>query len=139
MHVSYSELPLPGYTTAEVIADAELTLKKVQEDIAQNTGGKITINFEVKLGTVIAGIEEYCNSVNLSLVIMGAEIGNAFERLIFGGKNLGAISQFPWRTIIVPPQAQFKMNKIGLACDLENVVETIRLSEIKSIVNEFGA
>jgi hypothetical protein len=70
---------------------------------------------------------------------MGAESGNAFERFIFGGKNLGAISQFPWPAIIVPPQAQFKINKISLACDLGNVVETIRLSEIKRIVSEFGA
>jgi hypothetical protein len=50
LQVSYSELPLSGYTTAEVIADAELTLKKGKEDIAQQTGGEIITNFEVKQG-----------------------------------------------------------------------------------------
>jgi hypothetical protein len=40
----------------------------------------------------------------------------------------------------VPPEAKFTtIKKIGLACDLKNVDETVPFSQIKSLVNQFNA
>jgi nucleotide-binding universal stress UspA family protein len=45
-----------------------------------------------------------------------------------------------WPLITVPPGAKFAgINKIGLACDFANVVDTMPAEEIKKLVSDFKA
>jgi nucleotide-binding universal stress UspA family protein len=85
-------------------------------------------------------IAEYCEKAKPYMVIMGAETADVLERILFGGKTLEAIRNLRWPTLTVPPQAAFNnIRTIGVACDFKNVVETVRVKEIKELVNEFGA
>ena len=70
---------------------------------------------------------------------MGAEKTSALERVLFGGRTVEALKQLEWPLIIVPPNAVFRnIRKIGFACDFREVVESVRVKEIKDLVHEFN-
>lgn len=135
-----TEVPVPPYTLAELMADAEEKMMLLKEEIINRTGEKIKINTAVKSGELLSGIIEYCDTLETYAVIMGVEDSGAFDRFLFGSKTISAIKQLAWPVIAVPQDAKFKsLHKIGLACDFRKVVETIPVKEIKSLVNNFNA
>ena len=138
--IAISEVPVPAYTIAELVADAEEQMKLLKEKIMYRTGERIKINTEVKQGDVVSGIDDYCASVNPYAVVMGTESAGVLERFLHGGKTISAMRKLSWPLIVVPPDVKFaSLRKIGLACDLKKVAETIPVKEIKSLVKEFHA
>jgi nucleotide-binding universal stress UspA family protein len=138
--VSFSDVPAPAYSTAELVADAEEQMKLVKEKLLYRTKDRIKVTTEVKQGDVVLGIDELCHAVNPYAVVMATESNGAFERFLFGGKTINAVRELNWPLIIVPPDVQFtSLKKIGLACDLKNVIDTIPVKEIKNLVKEFHA
>ena len=140
MPLSFSEVPVPAYSLEQVMNDAEERLKQLQEKISTRTGGRLKVNTVVRQGTVVREIDDYCADVNVYAVVMGAESAGKFERFLFGGRTIEAVKQLRWPLIVVPPDVKFSsIRQIGLACDFKDVVDTIPVKEIKSMVNEFGA
>ena len=139
--ITLSEVPPPTINMEELVTDAEEKIRELKEKINYRLGEKLTIYTVVKQGDVVSEIDEYCNTVNPYAVVMGAESYGAFERfLIGGGKTISSMRKLSWPLIVVPPEVKFvSMKKIGLACDLRDVVETIPGNEIKSLVTEFHA
>lgn len=138
--MTFGELLTPVESMAEMAAKGEEQLKWLTEKIRNRTQGKLTITSEVRQGNVVSAIDDYCNSVNTYAVVMGVESTGAFERFLFGGKTFSAMEQLSWPLIIVPPGTRFEgIRKIGLACDLHKVKETIPVEELKSLVNKFQA
>jgi nucleotide-binding universal stress UspA family protein len=138
--VSFSDVAAPAYSIAELVADAEGQMKLVKEKLMYRTRDRIKITTEIKQGDVVLGIDEYCHTINPYAVVMAAESNAVFERFLFGGKTINAVRQLAWPLIVVPPDVQFtSIKKIGLACDLKNVIDTIPIKEIKDLVKEFHA
>jgi nucleotide-binding universal stress UspA family protein len=136
--LSFSEVP--PYNITESIKDAEKQMEKVKDDLMHRTGQRIAINTEVRTGDIVSEINEHCTSVNTYAVVMGAESGSGFERFMFGGKTITAIKQLTYPLIVVPPDIEFSdIKKIGLACDLKYVAETIPAVEIKNLLDVFHA
>ena len=51
-----------------------------------------------------------------------------------------AIKRLDFPLIVIPQEAKFsRICKIGLACDMKDVIETVPIHEIRNIVNEFHA
>jgi nucleotide-binding universal stress UspA family protein len=62
------------------------------------------------------------------------------DRVFFGSNTINAMRQLTCPLIVVPPDAKFtNIKKIGLACDLVKVADTLPREEIKLLVNEFNA
>jgi len=138
--MTYSEVPIPPYSLEKMFKDAEAQMTLIKENIILRTREKIKVITEVMQGAVMSEMIEYCSSVNPYAVVMGAESASAFERFIFGGKTISAMNRLSWPLIVVPPEAKFvSLKNIGLACDFRNVVETIPIKEISSLVKEFNA
>jgi nucleotide-binding universal stress UspA family protein len=138
--VAISEVPVPAYSLTELLTEAEEQMKVLKEEIMFRTGGRIKIDTEIREGEVVSELNDYCSSVNPYAIVMGTESAGSFERLLLGGKTVSAIRQFSWPVITVPPDVKFtSLRKIGLACDLKNVEETIPIKEIKNLVKEFNA
>ena len=71
---------------------------------------------------------------------MGSQGTTAAERLLFGSHTVYAMKNLMWPLITVPREAKFSsVNKIGLACDFNKVVDTTPIDEIKMLVNDFNA
>lgn len=138
--IAINEVPVPAYSIAELVTGAEEQMKLLKEDIMHRTRDRIKIITVVKQGDVVLGIDDYCASVDPYAVVMGTESTGAFESFLLGGKTISAMRQLSWPLIVVPPDVKFaSLRKIGLACDLKKVVETVPVKEIKSLVKEFHA
>lgn len=145
MHVfpipmAFSEVPAPANSLMQMEDEAEKDLLQLKEKVAARVGGRIDIDTEVRTGYVISEVEDYCENIHPYAVVVGAETAGAVERFLAGGRTTGAIEQLTCPVIVVPPDAKFtSIRKIGLACDLRKVVETIPFNQVKSLVHEFKA
>ncbi len=137
--VPVSEVPIP-FNVEQAEADASTLLHKLKADLQKRTANRLGIRTVVKGGDTFAEIKEHCETVDPHTVVMGAETANVVERFLFGGKTLGAVRRLKWPLLIVPPEAIFNnIRKVGIACDFREVVETVRVEEIRDLVNEFKA
>ncbi|MES2330689.1 MAG: universal stress protein [Bacteroidota bacterium] len=138
--VTLSDVPVPSYPLEDLISDAEKNIAALKGRLLARTGGRITILTEVGMGFIIPQLNEYCARLDPYAVVMGTERANGFERMIAGATTFSAMSQLSWPVITVPDGAEFRgLRKVGLACDLKNVTETLPVAEIKSLVKEFHA
>ena len=138
--IPINEVPVPAYSTEALVNSAKEKLQLLKEKIIDRTGGRIKITVEVKQGDVVSELVAYCSSMNTYAVIMGTESAGAFERFFLGGTTISALRKLLLPLIVVPPNVKFaSLQKIGLACDLKKVPETIPFTEIKSLVKDFHA
>jgi nucleotide-binding universal stress UspA family protein len=138
--MNFSEVPVPAETLTTLIKDAEKRIEKLRDDIINKTDGKIRIYTEIKTGFVVPQLQEYCTALKPYAVVMSAQGAGAVERFLFGSNTVSAMKHLAWPLIVVPSEAKFSsIKKIGLACDMKNVMETAPVEEIKALAKEFNA
>ncbi len=129
-----------SYPIEDIEAEIQSQLTQLKEKLSTRTAGRIPIKTTIMQGEVINEVNKYCESVQPYAIVVGAESAGPIKRLMFGGRTLTATNTLSWPVIIVPPYTLFRnIRKIGLACDFRDVVETVRVQEIKEIVKEFKA
>ena len=139
--MSYSDVPYPAENITSLMDGAEERMLQLKNDFIKRTAGKIKILTEVRTAaTVVAEIEDYCEAQKPCAVVMGTQGSTAFERVFLGSNTIGAMKHLSWPLIIVPPEAKYiSIKKIGLACDLKKVDDSIPFKEIRSLTKEFNA
>jgi nucleotide-binding universal stress UspA family protein len=126
---------VPAFDPADLLRNADEQLKELTQKLSAYTDRKIKIKAEVMWGDVVASIEEYCLENNPYAVVMGAETSTGLERILFGGKTLGSLKRLSLPLIVVPAKIKFTgIKKIGVACDLRKVKDTIPLKEISRLL-----
>jgi nucleotide-binding universal stress UspA family protein len=137
--VPFSEVSAPPYTLTELIKDAEERIREAKEALLRKSG-EMKIYTEVLEGDIMTEINNCCKLLEPFAIVMGASGSGAMERLMFGSNTLSAARHLSWPLIIVPKDARFStISKIGLACDLLNVTQSLHVAEIKKMVHEFNA
>ncbi|MFN8253111.1 MAG: universal stress protein [Ferruginibacter sp.] len=140
MTMAFSEVPAPGNSMMQMEEEAGEEMQLLKEKIFNRTGGKVAIDTEIRTGYVVTEVENYCEQVQPYAVVVGAESAGSLERFFLGGRTTGTIREISCPVIVVPPDATFhSIEKIGLACDFRNVVETIPAGEIRELVHAFKA
>jgi nucleotide-binding universal stress UspA family protein len=138
--VNISEVPVPGQVYTDIVEDANTRISELQKDLVHKSGDQVKIYTEVKEGNVITQVEELCNTLKPYAVVIGSHGTGSVERFLFGSNTLSAIKHLSWPLIIVPKGAKFtSISRIGLACDLKKVIESVHAEEIKKLVKEFHA
>jgi nucleotide-binding universal stress UspA family protein len=138
--VAVSEVPVPVFNADELDAEARNKLEELRDKLLTRTGGRIAINTEVRAGSVLPEIIAYSAKTKPYAVVMGAETTTPVERIFFGGKTVEALKMLEWPLIVVPPGVVFRnIRKVGFACDFREVLESVRVKEIKDVVEEFKA
>ena len=135
----YSEVPFAiGETEIRNQAQSEINvLKSVIENLTNN---KIVVKTELRMGSFFKELKGVCKEVEPYAVILGSQGKSAVERLFFGSNTIHVMKHLTWPLITVPAGARFSsVKKIGLACDLHEVVDTVPVDEIKMLVNDFKA
>jgi len=136
--VGVSEAPVAAVTIKEILEEAEKTILELREELIRKSGGKLKVYTQIKEGYITTQIESYCKLANPYAVVMGSSGSGAVERILFGSTTLSAIRSLSWPLIIVPRGAKFKnISKVGLACDLKNVIEAVHAEEIKKLLIDF--
>ena len=138
--IPISELPVAPYSVEELEKEAQAEIDQLKEELLNRTRDRIIIHSEVRSGDVISELTEYCARIKPHTVVIGAESAHGLERAMLGGKTLSALKRLQFPLLVVPPFIKFNnIRKIGLACDLREVAESVRVQEIKELVDEFKA
>ena len=141
MPAVYGEIPVAAASFDEQLNSANVELMQLKRQMAARSKYQININTDVSVnGSVISEIESYCASIKPSFVVMGSRSSSGIERLLFGSNTIAAMKTLHWPLIIVPKNATFKkLTKIGFACDIRDVIETVPLKEIMMLIKQFDA
>ena len=139
--IALGDVPVALLSVDELKGPAEENINRLKKDLEHITSGKLKIDTETRLGNVIDELEEVCKKVHPFAVVMGTTGLSAVERTLFGSNTLSAIKRLTFPVICVPKGKEYGngVQKIGLACDFREVVETTPVAEIKDFVKEFHA
>lgn len=136
--VAVSEIPVPEATLEDMVTEAGQELNVLKDKLVLRTTGKVDISTEVLMGGFAEKIDEIADKCNPFAIIMGIAQGKPIERFLMGSNTFYAISKNPYPILIIPEKASFRpINKIGLACDLEAVAETIPFKLVSEWVSVF--
>jgi len=136
----FSEIPVPVEHMDITMAEAETEIRKFKEELENKHGGSLTITTEVRVGIFLAELQQFCEEIQPAAVVMGPNGTGEIERLFFGSNTLKAISGVKWPVLVIPEGAVFtSVRKIGIACDLRAVAESVPVSEIKDLIQHFNA
>jgi nucleotide-binding universal stress UspA family protein len=120
--------------------DAVSDMETLKADLVRNTGTKVNITSDVRLGVFNDELNTLCEKLNPYAVVMGSKGKTAAERILFGTHALYAMKHLPWPLITVPSTASFSAIKnIGLAYDFEKELDSNFTEEIKLLAHDFGA
>jgi nucleotide-binding universal stress UspA family protein len=137
--VAFSEVP-PAISEEEIRLGAEMGITNLKNEMIRRTDNSITVMTEIKYGSFSEQLETICNRIQPYAVILGSQGTTATERFLFGSHAVHAMKYLEWPLITIPPKTTFSsIKKIGLACDFENVLDTVPSEEIKTLVNDFNA
>jgi nucleotide-binding universal stress UspA family protein len=138
--ISVSEIPVSAEEIEAVQKDAEGKMKRLKQKVDKKAGEKIKVYSRLKIGTILNEVESLCESVKPYAVVMGTQGVGAVKRFILGSNTIAAVRHLSYPLIAVPPKAKYTgIKKIGLACDMRKVIDTIPAKEIKLLVKEFKA
>ncbi len=137
--VVYTELPVAP-EVALVMKDAEASLNTLREKVLFRFEARVEVEIALRSGGFFEELESVCNFFEPYVVVMGSQGSTAADRFLFGGHTVYAMQHLQWPLITVPPKAKFLfIHNIGLACDFNNVVESIPIDELKILVDDFKA
>ena len=137
--ISYTEIPLMVDMDG-LIEDAQERLQMLKKKLLARSGDGLNIQMEAKMGQFFPELQLTCENIKPYTVVIGSQGNSAAERFLFGSHAVYAMKHLIWPLITVPPNATFSsIKKIGLACDFNNVSQTIPIAEIKALVNDFKA
>lgn len=140
MPMAFSEVPAPATAIDRLMADARQQLKELKQIISLRERDELVISTVVSQGDLVLELEDACKRHHPYAVVMGEETMKPIERWLAGGKTVAAVRKLDWPLLVVPANISFKsIRRIGLACDLRRVVETIPAPEIKELVKQFKA
>jgi nucleotide-binding universal stress UspA family protein len=139
--IAYGDVPVALISVDEMKEAAEDNIERLKQDLERVTSGKLQINTEARLGSVVDELEQLCKEIQPFAVVMGTAGSSAVERTLFGSNTLKAIKHLSCPVICVPIGKEYGngISRIGLACDFREVAETTPVAEIKEFVKEFHA
>jgi len=114
-------------------------LENLRSGLEARTEGKLDISSRVLLGTVAAQIKEVSDDYQPFAIVMGKKTGNSMERILLGSSTLTSVKHNPFPILIVPERVRFQgIHKVALACDLQNVTDTIPFKLLNDWISVFN-
>ncbi len=133
------EVPLPPDSYELAMTEANHAIKTIQEALQSQDQG-VPITCKTITGSFAEAIQRFNEQPDVFAMIMGTSGAGATEAFFLGSFSLTAAQQFTRPVIVVPPDYSFAgIRKIGLACDMRNVAETVPFESIKTLFEHFDA
>jgi nucleotide-binding universal stress UspA family protein len=111
-------------------------LQKFLSEIRSSSTTGVEIETLNDFSLLSANIDDACEKVNASLIIMGITGGGKIEEALIGSNTVSVAQHATVPVIIVPADCSFrKINHVLLACDFKKVVETTPVEMLKTILN----
>ena len=137
--IGYLEMPIP-VNLGDMLLVAERQINDLKKELGKKANNKLEISTEVCMGSFFTELKNVCERVDPYAVVIGSQGTTAAERLFFGSNTVYTMKHLAWPVITVPDGLIYSsIKKIGLACDLEKVENTIPETKIKMLVYDFKA
>ena len=134
-----SEVPLPTDNYEVTIAEATQSLEALKAQL-EASHEKLLVTCRTTTDSFVDEIETFNKKQDIFAMIMGTTGAGATGALFWGSFSLSAARHFRPPLIVVPPGYYFMgIQKIGLACDMHNVTETVPFPAIKDFLTYFDA
>jgi nucleotide-binding universal stress UspA family protein len=138
--ISFSEVPLVTISLDQIREISEKKLAEIKQNLETITTGKLKIYTESRLGDVGEEITKLAETLTPFAIIMGTRGTSGIGRFFLGSNTISVISKVGIPVFVIPPGVRFKpFKKVGLATDLQAVVESTPVSKIKEVVHFFDA
>lgn len=129
-----SEVPIPFDSSPNPFGDAEEELSKLRHHLEKRSQGKIAVTCQVSMGNFSDAIKSINNGAAPFAVVMGSVGAGVSDNIFMGSFVMMSIASLKAPLLIVPPEAAYKtIDKIGIACDMVNVTETVPFEQIKEV------
>ena len=137
--LAITDTPIILMSVDELREGAESKLATLKSSVLHITSDKLNIKTEARMGIMTDELEDLCQTVQPFAVVMGTTGHSMVERTIFGSNTLTVIKHISWPIICVPKGKEYGggIRKIGLACDLRQILETTPIPVIRHFVQEF--
>src|ERR1700730_11840837 len=124
--VAVSEVSFPESVMDEIIDMGNNDLEELENKIKKRTCEKISITSEVMFGSVEQQVELMSARKRPLAIVMGIKPGKTFQRGLMGSTLFHTMNHIPYPLLIIPENFKFsQIKEIGLACDLENIEESL--------------
>jgi len=140
MPLTVAEVPLPTDSIEIAMGEANRSLKELKEKLESYSNDKLCITFRTTVNSFLGELENFNRQKKIFAMVMGTSGAGATEAFFLGSFSLAAAKHLARPLIVVPPGYRFReIRKIGLACDMRNVSETVPFQGIKDIFEYFPA
>ena len=138
--ISFSEVPLVTISLDQIREISEDKLAELKKNLQTITAGKLNIFTESRLGDVGEEIAKLTKTLSPFAIVMGTRGTTGAGRFFMGSNSISVISKVGVPVFVIPPGIHFKpFKKVGLATDLEAVVDSTPVNKIKDFVQFFDA
>jgi nucleotide-binding universal stress UspA family protein len=138
--VTVSEVPLPPDSYELTIAEANQSLKNLKDKLEAGSDGSLSVACRATTNSFLGEIEMFNKKKDIFAMVMGTSGAGATEAFFLGSFSHMAAKHLSHPLIVVPPGYRFDdIRKIGLACDMHNVTETVPFPAIKALFEHFDA
>ncbi len=139
--VAISEIAVPLENYDLLVSETNASLACIKSELLDLQNDKINVSHKV----TTEGFLEYIKNLNLRnkapfAMIMGAKGRGVTAAQFLGSFSLTAAKHLRYPLMIIPKGCNYKgIAKIGLACDMKNVSETLPVNAITAMVSLFNA
>jgi len=140
MPITIADVPIPADSIQITIDETNQSLKELKEELEASTNHKLSIRYRATTDSFLEEVARANDQDNIFAVIMGTSGAGTTEAFFLGSFSLTAAKNLKQPLIVVPPGYTFSgIQKIGLACDMQHVSETVPFRGIRDIFNYFDA
>jgi len=141
MPILATEVPLPSDSYEIGTQEAGQSLHELKEKMERYSNDKLCITCTTTTRSFQEEMESFDKQQDIFAVVMGTSGAGATEAFFLGSFSLTAATHLKDHPLImVPPAHRFNgIRKIGLACDMKDVLETVPTQRIKDIFEQLHA
>ncbi len=119
---------------------SEEGLHQFKKELKSEPFGQIEIDTFSEYNVLTGGINDLAKAVAADFIVMGITGGGAVTETLIGSNAVSVSLHSTIPVIIVPPEASFKqIQKVLLACDFKQVLETTPIKPLKQLLESTGA
>ena len=138
--LTISEVPIPVDSYDIALDEANSSLKNSKAKLEQYTAGSLSISTKCSTSSFLDEIANINMQNDVFAMIMGTSGAGATQAFFLGSFSISAAKHLHHPVIVVPPDYKYQaIEKIGLACDMKEVSESLPKNSIHALLNEYKA
>lgn len=138
--LTFSEIPAETATINELSYSSNVRLEKLKSSIRHLASDRLVIYSESRFGDVVGELMSLCKRLNPLAVVMSTTGHGSIHDLFIGSNTVEAIRRINIPIIVIPPGCTFRVpKKIGLACDMRDIVKHMPASTIRELIGWFNS